>query len=152
MWYLRAKHVVRTIDPEDEWDVVGRGELVFRVSNIRCDSTKNISHVAEENEEVIGALASGWCRGDNFDGRDVAIFSFDLAVDPKHRKKGVGKSLIEAALKYYDETKEAYAGQDGLSMMRVWVVNPHLFSTLESYGFELESLHAGDSAHYVRYT
>jgi len=151
MWYIRAKHQVQEIDIEEDWDDAEAAESVFRASNIRCDSTKNITHVAKENDDVIGAVSRGWCYGENYEGKGVAIFSFDLAVDKQHRKKGVGKSLIEAALRYYNNTKEAYAGVDGYSMIRIWVVNPHLFSTLENFGFELESMHAGDSAHYVRY-
>jgi GNAT superfamily N-acetyltransferase len=156
MWYIRAKNEIRQIDPEEEWDVAEAGEQVFKLSNIRCDSSKNISHVAEENGEVIGALASGWCRGESVDGKDVAVFSFDLAVDKAHRKKGVGASLIDAAINYYHSTKEAYAGEDGYSMMRIWVINHLLFDIMERKGFELEAHHAGrtkadESAHFVYY-
>jgi GNAT superfamily N-acetyltransferase len=157
MWYKRAKHEVRDIDPEEQWEEVEQAEKVFQVSNIRCSREKSIRHVAVENGEVIGALSSGWCRGDSYDGKNVAVFSFDLAVDPQHRKKGVGLSLIKSAMQQYKSEKEMYADINGLSIMRIWVINPILIPVLEKLDFHLESVHERDkngeplSAHLIYY-
>jgi GNAT superfamily N-acetyltransferase len=151
MWYKLAQPQIKRIDPEEDWPEAEEAESIFKLSKIRCDSNKNVSHVAIENGQVIGALSSGWCRGDDYEGKSVAVFSFDLAVDPKHRRKGVGLSIIQAAMIQYNEEKETYAGQDGYSMMRVWVVNPILVPVLENLGFSIEAEHADDSAHLVYY-
>jgi GNAT superfamily N-acetyltransferase len=151
MWYRLAQPQIKRINPEEDWPEVEEAENIFKLSNIRCDSSKNVNHVAVENGEIIGALASGWCRGDNYDGKEVAIFSFDLAVDPKHRRKGVGLAIIQAAMRQYQEEKDAYAGDDGYSMMRIWVINPILVPVLEKLGFIIESEHSDGSAHLYYY-
>lgn len=151
MWYKLAKHEVRQIDPEEDWEEAEQGERVFRVSSIRCSRDKNISHVAVENDEVIGSLSSGWCFGNYDDGESVAIYSWDLAVLPEHRRKGVGKSLIDAAFREYNNGKNTFAESYGRTMMRIWVINPHLFDYMESLGFEEESQHGDGSRHYVYY-
>ena len=147
MWYKLAKHQVREIDTEENWEEADQAEQVFKISNIGCSSEKNISHVAIENGEVIGALSSGWCQGDTYEGKRVAVFSWDLAVLPEHRKKGVGLSLIKSAMQQYEREKEIYAGEDGYSQMRIWVINPVLVPVLENLGFQIEAEHKDGSAH-----
>lgn len=150
MWYKLAKHEVKMIDENEDWELLELAEQVFKVSNIRCSSEKNIRHVAIEHDEVIGSLSSGWCQGDEYNGKPVAVFSWDLAVLPQHRKKGVGLSLIKAAMQQYESEKEIYAN-DGYSMMRIWVINPILVPVLEKLGFTIESEYQDGSAHLVYY-
>lgn len=151
MWYKLAKHEVRPIDTEEDWDIDEQAERVFNVSGIRCSSEKNIRHVAEEDGEVIGAMSSGWCFGKGDDDMPIAIYSWDLAVLPEHRRKGVGKSLIQAAFTQYNSNKHNFAEFYGRTMMRIWVINPFLFDYMENLGFELESDHGNNNRHYVYY-
>lgn len=158
-WYKKARTM--RVDPEADHDVTGQAEHLFYLNNIRFNNhygrKKDIAHVAIENGEVIGALASGWKKdwGPELTDREeerVMQYSFDLVVDPKHRRKGVGKQLIDDAIREYERDKKMYQEAHGVStMMRVWVVNPALVPYLESIGFEVESSYDNGSAHLVKW-
>lgn len=158
-WYKKARTM--RVDPEADHDVTGQAEHLFDRNNIRFNNhygrEKDIAHVAIENGEVIGALASGWKKdwGPELTDREeerVMQYSFDLVVDPKHRRKGVGKKLIDDAIREYERDKKIYQEAHGVStMMRVWVVNPALVPYLESIGFEVESSYDNGSAHLVKW-
>ncbi len=154
-WYKTARTM--RVDPEADHDETGRAENLFQRVDIRYGRKKDISHVAIENGEVIGAVASGWMPGWGTDFTDreeerVMEYSFDLVVDPKHRRKGVGKKLIDDAIKEYERDKAHYREAEGVeTMMRLWVVNPALVPYLESIGFEIESKYEDGSAHLVKW-
>ena len=81
------------------------------------DPAENIVDIAIENGVVIGSVSSGWSKED-----DIDVFSFDLAVLPQFRKRGVGTKLIAEAIRTFEFDRE---GRDK-AMMRLWVVNPVL--------------------------
>lgn len=144
-WYKLSR--TKRIDPEDEPIEASMAEAIFGQSNIRT-GRKDISHVAIENNEVIGGVSSGW-EIDNSMGEPIMVFSFDIAIDKSHRRKGVGKSLIADAVQEYKNVKNEY---DGLkTMMRLWVINKDLVPYLESIGFSIENEYKDGSAHMVMY-
>jgi GNAT superfamily N-acetyltransferase len=148
-WWKLAK--VMGIDPEEDWEQADEADQVFQQVGIRYDRNKNVSQVAMEDGAVIGALASGWSRGESHEGKEVDVFSFDLVVRPEHRRRGVGLKLIEQAIQSYESDKHAYEEIDHHTMMRLWVVNPVLVPLLEnSFQFQIESNGSG-GAHLVRY-
>ncbi len=162
-WYKRVLAAV-TVEPfnyenasmeDTDYDVnerMDQAEGAFNKSKIRYDSTKNISHVAVENGQVIGAVASGWSQDNSMDV-PTSVFSFDVAVNPEHRgPQMAGIKLIAEAVKYYDSTKNEYQDMGNQVMMRLWVVNPRLVPVLEAkFGFTIEADHGDGGCHMVRY-
>jgi len=140
------------IDYERE-DYQSGAEKTFSESGIRVSRDKNMTQLAIENGKVIGAIASSWNKEDEYDGKDVYVFSFDIAVKPEFRgPKMVGLKLIAAAIKQYEHEKTIYEETDGLTMMRLWVVNRRLIPVLEQkFGFDLESDLGKSGAYLIRY-
>ena len=140
------------VDPESDHDETGQAEGLFNRLKIRYGRSKDISHVAVEDGQVIGAVASGWEHGGETDDRKILDYSFDLVVDPQFRRIGVGKKLIDDAIREYERDKEMYReSEDAHTRMRLWVINPALVPYLESIGFEVESQYKDGSAHLFRY-
>lgn len=151
-WYKRIISTV-TIEPFDyentdpsdvDYDLNERydqADMAFNKSKIRYDSSKNISHVAVENGQVIGAVASGWSMNRDYgDDGDIWVYSFDVAVDPQHRGSMAGIKLISEAIQYYEQTKGTYQEMGGKTMMSLFVVNERLIPILESkFKFQIES-------------
>lgn len=149
MNWLKVARTFR-VNPEEDHTETGEAEGLFNRTKIRYGRQKDISHVAEEDGKIIGAVASGWSEEDR--GEPVMVFSFDLAVDPEFRRRGVGKKLIEDAIREYERGKTEYRVDfGGRTMMRLWVINPHLIPYLESIGFEIESEYNDGSAHLIKY-
>jgi GNAT superfamily N-acetyltransferase len=150
-WYRQSQVEYRGINPEEDLDESGEAEQIFRQAPLGVDRNKDISHVAVENGVVIGAIASGW-QEDRSGGETEAVFSFDLAVKPEFRRRGVGLSLIQQAVKQYERDKGMYEEMGSRPMMRLWVVNRFLIPVLEQkFGFQLEAEHGNGSVHMVRY-
>ncbi len=151
MWYKLANPDFRHIDHEENWEEADEAEQVFKQNDIRFDSTKNISQVAVENGVVIGALASGWSKSQEYGEETVAVFAFDLVVKPEFRRQGVGLKLIQNAIAKYNSEKNDYQEMGEKTMMRIWVINPILVPVLEGLGFDVEATYQNGSAHLVAY-
>lgn len=148
-WYKWAK--TRRIYPEEEPVDADKAEAVFRSHFMSYGRDKELSHVAEEDGEIIGALASGWSES-KWDQTPLILYSFDLAVMPEHRRRGVGKSLIDGAIRDYELSKRDMEEATGRkAMMRIWVVNPYLVTYLQSIGFRMEDSYGDGSAHLARW-
>jgi len=132
----------------DQYDYGDQADKVFNDSGIRFDSTKNISHLAEENGVIIGAVASGWGQQD-----DTYVFAFDVVVKPEFRGKSfAGLKLISEGINKYNSEAPDYREMGYNTMMRLWVVNSRLVPILErKYNFEIESQYSDGSAHMIRY-
>lgn len=151
-WYKKADADFRQINPEEDWEEAEQGDQIMQQEKIRYGRDKNIQQVAIENGVVIGALASGWQKTDEY-GEDIQIFSFDLAVKPEFRRQRVGYELIRKAVAQYEQEKRDYADMGEKTMMRVWVVNPVLVPMLErDFGFQIEAEYgSGAGVHVIRY-
>ena len=68
----------------------------FLVSHI--DSDHRVVLVAEQNGAVVGYVFFGLEGFDYMALRGPAGAVYDLVVDPRHRRQGVGKKLLDAAL------------------------------------------------------
>jgi hypothetical protein len=101
---------------------------VAKSSGVNILSDMELSGVLLKDDRVVGCL---WIGG----GRES--FSFDIAIDPLYRNKGLSHVLIKNALSAYEERNEAFEQMEGHSLpMKVDVINPVLASTLISkYGF-----------------
>jgi hypothetical protein len=136
----------------DPYERAQQAEQAFQQSNIHVNRNKNISHVAVENGQVIGAVQSEWSQDTSY-GEPVWVFSFDVAVKPEFRgPQMTGLKLISEAIKHYEQTKGQYAEQGAHTMMRLWVVNPRLVPILESrFGMEVESDMGEGGSYLIRY-
>lgn len=143
----------------DLYQTADHMDKIFQDRGIRYDRGKELSHVAlEDDNSVIGALASGWAAsGEQYEGKPVYDFSFDLAVHQQHEGKGVAKRMIEQAIAYYNDTQDAYS-QEGFTRMKVRAINPIAIHILENhYQFTLDTVNhkdvngEPDDAYLVRY-
>lgn len=126
-------------DDYDPWITMDQAETIAKNSGIRISSDKNLSLIALNNDQVIGAVWSSISAEE-----DQAIYDFDVAVGKDNRNARIGLQLIDAALDDYQYLKSEY---DNL-YVRVWVVNPKLVRVLENkYGFEITSQYSDGSAH-----
>lgn len=149
-WYKQSK--VMPIDPEEDWESAEQADQVFNQTGIRYDRSKNISQVAVEDGQVIGALASGWTQGEEYENKPIHVYAFDLAVQPQHQRRGVGMKLISEAVRTYESERHMYEEAGGVTMMRLWVVNPILVPLLETqFGFKVEADYGQGGVHMVRY-
>lgn len=141
-WYKLSRILPITGIGDD--DNADKGSDLFWKNKINPSRSKIISRVAVEDGIVIGAVASAWKRswGQEYtesEDEEVMEFSFDLVVHPEFRRIGVGKKLIEDAIREYESEKHSYQEASGLrTIMRLEVVNPALVPYLESIGFKRE--------------
>ena len=79
--------------------------------------------------------------GFEVDGKIVAVlfdastreeYSFDVAVAPEYRRRGLGKALVELALDTYEDNREAFGEDYALSLD---VINPVMERLLRAMGF-----------------
>lgn len=134
--YLYLESIKISSVDEDDYEIADAAEEIMKKVKIRIDSTKNLTLVAMNDDEVVGALYSGWTNGDTYEGNQVYEFSFDVGVDPKFQGFSlVGPKLIEESMKMYDNESSAYGEY---TMIRLYVVNPKLADYLEKkYDFEV---------------
>lgn len=130
--------------PGDVYQDAEQAEAIFKEREVGVDRNKELSHMAVEDGQVIGAVSSSWSHEDGVD-----VFSFDVAVKRQYQGTMAGMKLIQEAIKQYEWDKSMYEGN---TMMRLWVVNERLIPILvRRFGFEIESEHEGGSAHLIRY-
>lgn len=95
-------------------------------SNIGILSDKELNEVVlNEKGDVVAGL---WIS------HDKEEFTFDIIVDPKYRRQGIGKKLIKIAIEEYDSVEEAFPD----SKMKADVVSPQMVKLLQKEGFEIE--------------
>jgi len=123
---------VVAIDPEDEWELAEKADMVSKATGIRTGrkDTTFVAVDAGDQDKVIGAIYDSIINTE--EGME---YSFDVVVDPAFQRSGVGSALIDAAIRKYRELAQDL---DNL-YAKVWVINPILVSVLERRGFELES-------------
>lgn len=62
------------------------------------DDPHFIVMVAKENDQVVGGLTAHVLN--NYGLPNPSVYLYDLAVQPNHQRKGIGKSLIAALIEY----------------------------------------------------
>lgn len=154
-WYKRNKFArYMPIDPEndmgefeeqtgmDVYDAQEQGEQAFNVNKLYVSRDKNLSQVVlpDEENKVVGGLASGWTEVTGEADKPIWEYSFDLSVLPAWQKQGIGRQLIDNAIKQYETDKSNYTEQgDVYTRMKVWAINPIIMRILEEEkGFNCE--------------
>ncbi len=124
---------------EDEPELEEEARLLMRTVGVRPNSQKELLMVAVDTttEQVVGALYAGWSHGSGLgelEGQQVMMFSWDIGVEPKVQNTGIGKQLIQKAMKTYDMDKHQY---DDQTMLYIHAINPVLAAHLvKAYGME----------------
>jgi hypothetical protein len=117
----------------DIYELSNNANNIAKSSNISILSDKDLKGVILDlnTNEVAGAL---WI------GNDSNEFSFDIAVDPKHRNKRLSYILIDEALSEYNIMNSEYIDYTNKKKlpMKIDVVNPLLANILKNkYGFKV---------------
>jgi len=95
-------------------------------SSINVLSNKELLdyRVNQNTNSVIGAV---------FYSVDNEVYSFDVVVDEKYQRQGIGTELTDSALQYYEEIRDAYPDLK----IEVETVNPGMEKILLNKGFEV---------------
>ncbi len=80
-----------------------------------------LGHVHKQNKELASAL---------FTENDEGVFSFDIVVDPKYSKDGLGKDLIQVGLDEFHTLKN----EGFVETILLDCVNPVMKKMLEKFG------------------
>jgi hypothetical protein len=145
------------IDPEEDWDKAEEADKIAKIVKIRPDSQKKLTFIATHNDQVIGAVYTGWHYDNdhndhNYEDKKVVCYSFDVVVHPKFQGfENVGIKLIQEAEKERNSVKE-FTDADFI-YTKLWVVNPKLANLLQSrkFNYQPESIYNDGSAHLIKY-
>jgi GNAT superfamily N-acetyltransferase len=119
-------------DEEIDSDDADIAYKIAKKHGISVLSDKDLFCIVKDGEEVIGGLWHVFMSGE---------YSFDVVVRDDYQGKGIGKKLVDIAIREYNETKEAY-GDD--TIIRADVVNQDvMIPLLLKKGFEIESKSPG---------
>jgi ribosomal protein S18 acetylase RimI-like enzyme len=105
------------------------------INNVIKNSEINILRGKEPNTV---AIADGIVVGVLFTEFDGSEYSFDAAVLPNYRKKGIGSKLVDIGIAEFDQ----YSDIEG-TIMRIDAVNPFIEKTLLKKGFKIEGKQNG---------
>lgn len=134
MDFHKTASAVRYFWPDSEDDEEDTGDtcsFYTQAYTLAKDSGLNILRdkdpacYALDGERVVGCL---------FVTDSNQKFSFDIAVDPKFRNKGIGTKLIDMGIQEYEQRKEAF---DDYSYS-LDVINPSMKKILERKGFQVD--------------
>jgi hypothetical protein len=117
----------------DIYKLTDQADNIAKSSNINILRNKELKGIILDlnTNEVAGAL---WIENDSDE------FSFDIAVDPKHRNKRLSYILIDEALSEYNLMNDQYIDYSNKKKlpMKIDVVNPLLANILKTkYGFKV---------------
>lgn len=113
------------LDP-DEYDEMAF-KLADRFLNIGSDKELELAiGTDDDNPDVVAVLYTGYTK---------EAFSFDVVVHEQHRRKGLAKILVSAAIDQYEDIRDAF-GKD--FHMEVDVVNKDMERLLKSIGFMIQ--------------
>jgi len=94
-------------------------------------SDKEIFVIVKDGDEVVGALWTVFMSGE---------YSFDVVVRDDYQGQGIGKELVDIAIREYDNSKDAFVDP----LIRADVVNQDVMvPLLLKKGFEIESKSPG---------
>ena len=112
------------IDPDD----IEMSYKMAKKHGISVLSDKEIFCIVKDGDEVVGALWNVFMSGE---------YSFDIVIRDDYQGKGIGKKLVDIAIREYNETKEVY-GDD--TIIRADVINQEVMvPLLLKKGFEIEN-------------
>jgi len=124
------------VDPE-----VANEQAYSVFQNTQINTRKPIKEVVmpDDEDRVVGALSEDWEKVDGEADKPIYEYSFDLSVIKDFQKKGIGRQLINNAIKRYEAEKSSYEDMGCYTRIKVWAVNPKIAEMLENeYGFDCE--------------
>lgn len=117
-------------DDHDLYEVLKEVEALFKHAGVRPDSNEEFFEAClAPDGRVLGASAVGLYDStpDDADPLQRPRYSFSVAVDEAHRRKGIARALIESVLGSFQKDEVLLEGK---------VVNPHIVALLRELGFE----------------
>lgn len=108
-----------------------------------------ISCVALHDDNVVGAMSSGWVKS-RIGSECFIEHQYSIAVDKDHRRKGIFKNMISIAVNEYNLNKDEVANKTGLSVISsAWVVNPFIEKEITKLGYSKISQFGENFKHYI---
>jgi ribosomal protein S18 acetylase RimI-like enzyme len=113
------------INQEDDWEIADQVDQIAKKTQIRPNSNKEVTLVAQVGEEIIGGVYSA-----TYEEEYGRVYDFDVVVDPQWQGyQNVGFKLIDAAIQD--------AKSNECHTIQAHVVNPRLAVILANkYGFD----------------
>ena len=116
-------------DDYDIYDLLKQSEILSKESSINILSDKDVNTVAVIKGNVVGGL---WTSVDNEE------YSFDVIVDEKYKRQGIGSELVDMAISEFNSIHSEMNFE-----MIADVVNPDMVKLLLKKGFEIIEDHHG---------
>lgn len=137
--WLNEAYTIHRINPEEDWEQADAVYQIAKTVNIRPSSNKDVSIVAlNPNGDVIGGIFSSFEEDPDMSqeaGEPYHQYEFDVVVDPRYQRQGVGGQLIQAA----EAQRKELEGDLGRAYTSLQVVNPHLHRYLtQQRGYEVD--------------
>lgn len=117
-------------NPDFEYENGDCADVVKDIYNI-ADMTKIRFNSQEEPFDAI-VMDNQVVAGSMINEKEQPEFSFSVVVHPNYQKKGIGKKLIENAIRYAKENE--------FQSVRLDVVNENLHNYLDQLGFEYKGM------------
>lgn len=143
---------------DEDWEKAEAAEAIMKKVNVRPSRDKNLSLVAELNDEVIGAVYTSVSHNQDAEqynagerGKQITVFSFDIGIDPKHQGGTVAYELVKTVLNDFQNQANEF-GKD--CIVYNYVINPVMARMLERFfGYEMttESEHEGYYANMIKF-
>lgn len=117
----------------DQYEAGDQADKVFDSTGVSYHRPKQVSEVVMPDNEnsVVGALATGWDKVEGEADKPIYEYSFDLSVLKDYQKQGIGRQLIINAIKKYESEKSAYEEMGYYTRMKVWAINSNVARILE---------------------
>jgi ribosomal protein S18 acetylase RimI-like enzyme len=112
---------------EDYYDLLREAETLFKDGGINLSSSEELfAGCIDSSGKVLGVSAAGMYHSD-----DGVTIRFSLAVKEDSRRQGIARALLKDILSSeFSDEPVIFEG---------WVVNPHMVTLLEEFGFEADS-------------
>lgn len=147
MWYKHSHNVIsQSWDNYDDYD---EGEIsqenseqadnLARAEDIYIYRGRELSDVVRDDSgKTIGALWTEWNYSFDENDEPVNKFTFDVVVDPAHRRKGIASDLVKQAILEYENSANEMFGN---SKIYAQVVRPEMKELLEKkFGWHVKNM------------
>jgi len=123
----------------DASDAREQADEIFDANSMKRRKPLREVVMPDDEDKIVGGLAEGWVKIEGEADKSIYEFGFDLSILKDFQQKGIGRQLINNAIKRYDSEKSAYEEMGFYTRIKIWAVNPNVARMLEDeHGFDCQ--------------